>query len=346
MKINSVGAGKIFERMERKQQEFRPLLSQEPPFPRQMNVELSNVCNHSCTFCAYSVMERSHGNIDVPKLEKWLAEAYELGTREIGLHSGAEPFASPHLEHFTAYCKKLGYEYIYISTNASLATPERMKKVIDAGMDSIKFSINAGNREIYQKIHGQDHFDRVIANLKFAAEYRGDAKKPYFAISFVETPLNVSTFDDLKRITEGWVDEYLSFKPTNQNGQMSGLLADGPPKQARLEVCTVPFNKLHISQEGFLRLCCNDYENLLALEDLNHMSLKEAYYSQRARSVRQRHLDDNLEGMLCHNCKHNCHEPVQPLNPDLYFVTHKSDKGPPVSHSEKILKIGFEEAQR
>ena len=34
------------------------------------------------------------GNVDVKNLEKWLIEAYKLGTREIGLHSGAEPLAS------------------------------------------------------------------------------------------------------------------------------------------------------------------------------------------------------------------------------------------------------------
>jgi hypothetical protein len=156
------------------------------------------------------------------------------------------------------------------------------------------------------------------------------------AVSFIETPENIHTLEALKQMTSGLVDEFISFKPTNQNGQMTGV-GDGPPKQARLDICTVPFNKVHISREGFFRLCCNDYENLLAIEDLNEMSLKEAFYSERSRAARQRHLDDELEGMICHNCKHNCQEPVQPLNPDLYFVTHKSDKGPPVSHSPKIL---------
>jgi len=44
--------------------------SERPPFPRSINVELSNVCNHGCSFCAYTLMERKHGSIDVAKLEK------------------------------------------------------------------------------------------------------------------------------------------------------------------------------------------------------------------------------------------------------------------------------------
>lgn len=308
-----------------------------PPFPRHVSVELSNVCNHSCTFCAYSVMERTKGNINVERLEKWLLEAYELGSREIGFHSGAEPFASPYLEHFTEYAKKIGYEYAYISTNGSLAVPKRMSRVIDAGMDSIKFSINGGDRETYQKIHGKDHFDTVIDHLRFAHEHRGVREKPYLAISFVETPENQHTVDKLRHITQGWVDEFLSFKASNQNGQMPGS-GSWTPSPTSKNICSIPFNKLHISWEGFIRVCCNDYENLLALESLEKLSLKEAYYSPLYQEIRRKHLEDKLEGTLCYNCKYDCAKPVQPLNPDLYFRTHKSDDGPPVSYSPKIFR--------
>ena len=70
--------------------------------------------------------------------------------------------------------------------------------------------------------------------------------------------------------------------------------------------------------EGYLRICCNDYENLLAVVDLNKVkSLRDAYYSKPMREFRQRHLSDNLKGTLCYNCLNNCNEPVKPLNPAL-----------------------------
>lgn len=312
-----------------------------PPFPRHVNVELSNTCNHSCTFCAYSLMERTHGNINIERLERWLAEAYDLGSRELGLHSGAEPFVSPHLEHFTGYAKRLGYEYVYISTNASLATPARMKRVIDEGMDSIKFSINAGDRQTYQKIHGRDHFDLVLEHVRFASDYRGKNKKPYLAISFVETGENQHTVEALRARTVGWVDEFVSFKASNQNGQLPGSGTWIPA--AENNVCAIPFKKLYISWEGFVRVCCNDYENLLAIEDLEGMTLKEAFHSKRFQAFRKRHMENRLEGTLCHNCKNDCVSSVQPLRPELYFRTHKTDEGPSVSYSPKIFrKIPFE----
>ena len=316
-------------------------LSLTPPWPSHVNIELNNACNHSCAFCAYSVMERTKGNISQERLERWLLEAYELGSRVLGLHSGAEPFASPQLEHFTGYAKKIGYEYVYISTNGSLATPERMKKVIDAGMDSIKFSINGGDPETYQKIHGKDHFDKVLGHLRFASEYRGQRKKPYLSISYVIVDANAHTVDRLQKLTDGLVDEFVSFHATNQSGQVPGV--GGPTLFLTEGVCAIPFNKLYISWEGFLRVCCNDYENLLALEDLSRVSLKEAYYGKRFQEIRRRHMENKLEGTLCHNCKNDCRAPVQPLNAELCFVTHRTDQGPPISYSPKIFrKIPFE----
>ncbi|MEK7856793.1 MAG: radical SAM/SPASM domain-containing protein, partial [Acidobacteriota bacterium] len=258
-------------------------LSLTPPWPRVVNIELNNVCNHSCTFCAYSLMERTKGNINQDRLERWLLEAYQLGSRDLGLHAGAEPFASSQLEHFTEYAKRIGYEYIYISTNGALATPDRMKKVIDAGMDSIKFSINGGDRETYRKIHGKDHFEKVLEHLRFAKEYRGQRQKPYLSISYVIVDANAHGLSRLKELTADFVDEFVSFRATNQNGQVPG----GPTLYLTEGVCAIPFNKLYISWEGFLRVCCNDYENLLAIEDLGNMSIEEAYYGDRFQEIRK-----------------------------------------------------------
>lgn len=285
-----------------------------PPFPKSINVELNNVCNHKCNFCAYQFMKRKAGNVDVKNLEKWLIEAYKLGTREIGLHSGAEPLASKYLEHFIRFSKKVGYEYTYFSTNGTLATKERIRRIIDSGIDSVKFSINAGTKEMYKKVHGKDQFDIAIKNLIEVSKYR-KASKPYLAISFVETEQNKSTIPDLKRLTKNYIDEFVVIKKENQSGQM---VNPNEEREINTKTCGIPFNKIHISMEGYLRICCNDYENLLAVVDLKNVkSLKDAYYSKPMREFRQRHLSDNLKGTLCYNCLNNCNEPVKPLNPAL-----------------------------
>lgn len=286
-----------------------------PPFPKEVMIELSNVCNHRCNFCAISKSTRDKGFAETPMMEGIVSEARSLGAEVISFHSGAEPFVSPDLEHFIEYAKSLSYSYIYVTTNGSLATPERLSKAFDAGLDSIKFSVNAGTQEVYEQIHGRNHFERVLSHIRFATRYREEkGLAVYIGVSFVETRENAHTFDSLKALLEDDVDEIVHYPVANQSGQMPGIselsIMDGAP-------CSLPFKRLHVSREGYVRLCCADYQNNLALSDLRDKGLEEAFYSEAFQEMRRRHLEDRLQGTLCHNCIHNTNDPIEPLNPEL-----------------------------
>ena len=291
--------------------------SPEPGFPRTIFVEISNLCNHACAFCAYPKMTRPGRRIDFGLLERMLREAYALGTREAGFYSGAEPFTSPDLERIIKSAKDLGYTYVFISTNGALASERRLTACFDNGLDSIKFSVNGADRETYRRVHGRDHFDRVLANVRFAHEYRERSGLDYYiAVSFVtiDTPdvSNVASREKVEALVGPWADEVVFFDADSENGQMVGL----KPADVRAP-CPLPFRRVHISAEGYLRVCCNDYQNYLALVDLNHVSLEEAWNAPIFRDIRQRHLDRRLEGTLCHNCVHNVNGPIEPLVPAL-----------------------------
>jgi organic radical activating enzyme len=260
-------------------------------------------------------MTRPHGRMDAALVRRLIAEAYELGTREIAFYAGSEPFMSPNLEENIKLAKELGYTYIFITTNGSIATEERLKACVDNGLDSIKFSINGGDRETYKRIHGKDHFDRVIANVKFVSEYRKTAnRKLYMGVSFVmidhEAGSNAGTKEHLKELVDPYVDEIIFYEANMSHGQMFGLapMEIEPP-------CPLPFERLHISSEGYLRMCCSDYQNYLSLVDLNTTNLHDAWYSDIYKGMRRRHLDGKLEGTLCHNCLHNTNEPMEPIVP-------------------------------
>lgn len=143
------------------------LLIDQPPMPKNMMVELSNVCNHACLFCTSPNMTRKISRIDSGLLKRIMRDARDSGVEEIGFYTTGEPFMHKSLESFVHDASELGFSYIYISTNGALATPERAKRVMDAGLNSIKFSINADSRETYKLIHGSDDWNKVMANLKF-----------------------------------------------------------------------------------------------------------------------------------------------------------------------------------
>lgn len=284
-----------------------------PPVPRQVLVEVANRCNHACVFCAYTKMTRPKGVLDLELFTNLMRQAYDLGSREAGLYSGAEPLTVKNIADYIRTAKDIGYEYVYITSNGSPANEERIEAMIDAGLDSLKFSINGGTRETYKAVHGQDHFDRVIHNLRYADEYRKKSgRKMYLSASFVQCEENEGTYDALKEMIGEYVDEVFFTKAYNQAGQM-----DLAPPHTFKNTCAVPFARLNITQEGYLRLCCNDYQNFLVTEDLNTQSLAEAWNSPRMREIRRRHLSDQLDGTLCHNCMKGTRDKISPLNSEL-----------------------------
>jgi molybdenum cofactor biosynthesis enzyme MoaA len=91
-------------------------------------------------------MKRKIGKIEPEFVKNILRQAYELRTREVGFYATGEPFLVKELPEFIALAKSTGYGYVYLTPNGAVATPERIRAVIDAGLDSIKFSIKNPRR--------------------------------------------------------------------------------------------------------------------------------------------------------------------------------------------------------
>jgi pyruvate-formate lyase-activating enzyme len=299
---------------------YRP----DPAMPRNMMVELSNACNHACIFCTNPHMQRKIDRINTDLLSKVLVDAYNLGVREVGFYTTGDPFIHKDLEKFTHEAKSIGFEYAYISTNGALATPERAKAVIDAGMDSIKFSINAGTRETYKLIHGRDDWDKVLSHIRYIADYRKTLDRPLklFATCVV-TRQNAHETELLSAELKDVVDDIVFIDCGNQAGQMTAAetllkpiegLNNNPTGKG---ICPLPFNRLHLTCEGYLTMCCVDYQNYLAVADLNVSSLQEAWHSPDFMEMRNRHLRQELDGTLCGNCWNNCCDPIAPVKPEL-----------------------------
>lgn len=305
------------------------------PLPKNMMVELSNACNHACIFCANPHMTRRAARIDTNLLYRVMQEARQEGVEEIGFYTTGDPFIHKDLDKFTRRAKELGFRYIYISTNGALATPKRAKAVIDAGMNSIKFSINAGSRETYKLVHGEDEWDKVIAHLKFISEYRKTLDRPLaLFVTFVVTNPVRHEVEAFRRFIEPYVDE-VSFNECGiQSGQMTAaqaLLSTGATRpRVEIGICPLPFNRLHVTCEGYLTLCCVDYQNYLTVADLKEQSVREAWDSADARDARRRHIEQDLAGTLCGNCWLGRMEKIEPFNakhatvvdfPDFYRKT-------------------------
>lgn len=291
----------------------------EPSIPINMLLEVTNACNHNCIFCANSKSTGKLQFINSQFVERVIKEAYELGTREIGFYSTGEPLLNNDLERYIKRAKEIGYDYTYITTNGALLNRERAESLVNSGIDSIKFSINSGKRENYKLIHGKDDYDKVYNNLKYLFEFREENKLDFkIFISCILTRYTIEEKQLLREKFGQFSDEIIFLECKNQCGVMYEVndrltINHIEPK----DICPLPFNKLHITCEGYLTACCADFQNYLAIENLNNTSLRKAWYSDNFKALRQKHLDKNLYGTLCYNCINNVNKKIEPINPQI-----------------------------
>ncbi len=51
---------------------------------------------------------------------------------------------------------------------------------------------------------------------------------------------------------------------------------------------------------------------------MNNVNIEEAWRSENYKALRKRHLEKELEGLICHNCMNNCNDKFQPLDSQYY----------------------------
>ncbi len=333
----------IQERLSMKKADSSDLYTLEPPFPTtNFLLELSNACNHKCLFCAHQKMKRKVGRMAPEMVESVLRQAYELGAREVGMYATGEPFIVPELPEYIKLAKDIGYTYVYLTSNGSLATPERIRAVVDAGVDSVKFSINAPERKLYEFIHGRDDFDTVFEHLKYLNQYRRESGRSFkIYITGILTRYTEHTREDYFKVFDGLADQIVFKAVYNQGGYMPEIdhLLKCTDDKEQFRRCNLPFDALCVTCEGYLSVENADFENMLIVADLNKVSLKDGWYGDKMKEVRRMFLDDCLEGTLCHGCVHHCQSPAQPLMPE--YATDNPDIFVDWPVRERIKAAGF-----
>ena len=312
------------------------------PFPKSALIELTSNCNHACVFCNNPRMKRKSSKLDKHFFSEFILEASKLGLEEVGFYTTGEPLMRKDLIDFVSLSKSAGINYIYITTNGALAKIETLTSLIQAGLSSVKFSINAGTRESYKMIHGKDDFEKVIKNLKNLRSYvDSNGLDVKILSSFVVTKQTIDEVEVYKNLVGPLVDDYSLVGVTGQSGQsltqlslLECEMSPDFPKLGEAKPCGMLWNRLHLTQEGYLNLCCVDYENELVYADLKKEKLSDAWNNSVISAMRERHLKQDLKGTLCHNCLYGEKQSIKPIL-DVEKINKKSMQ---VEKGEKDVK--------
>jgi MoaA/NifB/PqqE/SkfB family radical SAM enzyme len=294
--------------------------SPELPAPKSVKIEVSPRCNYRCGFCA--LRERAcqpRKDMDFKLFQRITQEMRDAGVEEIGVFYLGESFMAPELlASCILHCKTIGFPYVFLTTNGSLCTPKHLKAVFDAGLDSLKFSVNCADEEQFREIVqvSPKYFYKAQRNIKAAKAIRdnGGYKCGLYASSIKydgEQQEKMEAY--LAEHILPYVDEHywlplysmgavankreaeLGYRPTAGNQGRLDAMRDPLP-------CWSAFTEGHVRADGGLSLCCFDADGRFTIGDLTKQSFMEAWNCDEFQKVRAAHLRKDVTGTVCENC--------------------------------------------
>ncbi len=290
--------------------------SATPPIPKSVKIELTARCDFKCFFCATGFKLRKAGDMDWDLLCRLLREMREAGVEEIGLFYLGESFLYDRLADAIAYARELGYPYIFLTTNGRLATPERTKRCMEAGLDSLKFSFNWADPAQCKEITRVDAFDTVIENIRASRTARDEVEAAtghrcgLFASSIKYDGEQFERMEKAVELIEPYVDEHYWLPLYGQAGLTAGARGTSPVAGNIGRIgglrdplpCWAIFTEGHITYDGQLAACCFDHDGRFQMGDLTKTSFVDAWHSAPFQKLRDANLKQDVTGTACEQC--------------------------------------------
>ena len=319
---SGVGVG-ITERIDNITHIGEEYLRPDPPCPKSVKIELSPRCNYRCGFCALGLRPTQPSALEDMSLDFFKAittEMYEAGAEEIGLFYLGESLMNPALTVRACEFLKgeLGMPYVFLTTNGSLANPSTVGSLMQVGLDSLKFSLNAADYVQFEEVMGvkQKLYHAAIENLKAAWSIREEGKYStrVYASSIMydgeqQERMAKLVEDNIKPYVDEhyWLplysmgaaaierEEELGYRPTAGNQGRIGNLVDPLP-------CWSAFTEGHVRHDGTVSLCCFDADGRFEVGNLRDQSWMEVWNCEKFQEVRKRHLQKDIVGTICEEC--------------------------------------------
>ncbi len=294
----------------------------KPPIPRSVKIELTARCNFNCSFCASRQRLRPQGDMDEALYARLVAEIREEGVEELGLFYLGESFLAPWLASAVWYAKKVvGYPYVFLTTNGSLATPERVEACMMNGLDSLKFSFNYADVEQFKKVarvkprlyHDMHVNIQAARGIRDIVERRTGHRCGLYASYILYDGEQGERMAEAVEAVRPFVDEIYALPLYSQAALIDEAigredwtpLAGNPGRVGALRTpvpCWSAFTEGHVTYDGVLSACCFDHDGRFHMGDLTTTLFAEAWQSEKFQVLRAAHLKKDLVGTACEVC--------------------------------------------
>jgi len=274
---------------------------------------------------------------------KIIPQLATAGVKAINWTGGGEPLTNRAFVKIADCARRHGIQQ-GIFTNGALMGVNDMPYLLDSHQ-WIRFSIDAGTRETYQRIKHSDDFDRVIEKVKTLVNLRNSTgSKVEIGIGFVITEENYHEIPQFSELIKETGVDYGQYKPSIENNlfnaefwtdKVKGLLEEAFKTNSKAVINLYKFNDIvesNLDQPypvcyGHQFCPCIDADaevwacnQLRGMKEFSFGNLREQTFEEIWKGKRRQEVIAKIKPSECPKlCKNN------EINKILYKVKHPSN---------------------
>jgi radical SAM protein with 4Fe4S-binding SPASM domain len=309
--------------------------------PRMLSVEPTSRCNLNCPFCLvgmqnslssteHDLLPRGMGNMDMGLYRKIVGDAAAFGITKMQLHFQGEPLLHKELPEMVRLAKKRGME-TQLFTNGLPLTPAMADRILDAGLDMMRFSVDGVTEEVYQKNRVGGQFARVHRNMQMMAERaRGQGNPIRLEWQMIALRNNEHEIDRARTMA-GEIG--LNFFAKTYAVTDPAEVPRDPKYQRRLHLkpCLDIYRAIFVYYNGDVVPCCYDIEGKAIVGNLGRQTLTEVWNSERYVDLRRRidaaAVRPDEEPELCKSCLKWGHDPFKTSDGKTVWASPEAPSG-------------------
>lgn len=183
-------------------------------YPINVEIGITNICNHHCTFCGLDWVPRTRECLDRKIMLTALGDMAQHGVESLTFSAESEPTIHPNFPEFVQYAKQRGLD-VAVSSNGQLFN-QRIAEQVLPHLTWIRFSVDAATPETHARVHGthQSSFQQVIDNIRYAVEYKRKNSLPVtIGTQIVVIKDNLAEVEKLAQLMQDIGADNLQVKP-------------------------------------------------------------------------------------------------------------------------------------
>jgi MoaA/NifB/PqqE/SkfB family radical SAM enzyme len=295
----------------------------EQKWPNNLNIEVTNICNANCVFCAYQFQSQwrsDKGIIGRERFETVIEAHAKNGGTFVSLTPFlGDPLVDPDIVGKVRHITQRGLAVAFF-TNGILLNRLDLADLLDSGLQFITISTGPLDRNLFERIYRSKQYDDLLHGLVRLLTLRNEMGVEFKVNLSFRSPLSFSAtlgLPDFRKTVWPLLTavERAEIMVMNSFDDWAGQITQGDllpgmrlqaPSRLKHRPCRWTFIP-YVTWDGLVRACACRFlpspqgDDELVVGDLKQASLTEIWLGDRVKALRRR-FPTGVLPLVCEKC--------------------------------------------